>query len=62
VNIFNPTLNSISREPLKDIYRFIPARVVHFRIFALNHCHDGELTLAAERTLEGLRDASRTNI
>lgn len=62
VNVYNPTLNSISREPLKGIYRFIPARVVHFRIFALNHDHDGELSAAAERALEGLRDASRTNI
>jgi len=62
VNIFNPSTGCTSREPLKDIYRFIPARIVHFRIFALNHDHDGELSLAAERTLEELRDTSRTNI
>jgi HD superfamily phosphohydrolase len=62
VNVFNPATGCISREPLKDLYRFIPARVVHFRIFALNHDHDGELTTAAVKTLEDLRDASRTNI
>ncbi len=62
VNIFNPATGCTSREPLKDLYRFIPARVVHFRIFALNHNHDVELTAAAERTLEEQRDASRTNI
>jgi uncharacterized protein len=62
VNIFNPATGCTSREPLKDIYRFIPARVVHFRIFALNHHHDRELTIAAERTLEELRDVSLTNI
>jgi HD superfamily phosphohydrolase len=30
VNIFNPSTESISPEPLREIYRFIPARVVHF--------------------------------
>jgi hypothetical protein len=62
VNIFNPATGGISREPLKDIYRFIPARVVHFRIFALNHHHDNDITNAADRTLAELRDAPRTNI
>lgn len=62
VNVFNPATGGISREPLRDIYRFIPARIVHFRVFALNHDHDGALTLAAGKALEELRDASRTNI
>ncbi|MDD5167570.1 MAG: HD domain-containing protein [Syntrophales bacterium] len=62
VNIFNPATGCISREPLLDIYRFIPARIVHFRIFALNHDHDGDLTVAAGRTLETIHDVSRTNI
>jgi len=52
VNVFNPATGDTSREPLKDLYRFIPARVVHFRIFALNHHYDGEITGAADRTLE----------
>ena len=62
VNVFNPATGDTSREPLKDLYRFIPARIVHFRIFALNHHHDGEITGAAERTWEEHRQASRTNI
>jgi len=33
VNIFNPVTQKTSPEPLLDIYRFIPARVMHFRVF-----------------------------
>ena len=62
VNVFNPATGCISREPLQDLYRFIPARIVHFRVFALDHDHDGALSLAAGKTLEDLRDTSRTNI
>ncbi|MBN1381705.1 MAG: HD domain-containing protein [Deltaproteobacteria bacterium] len=62
INIFNPATGATSPEPLIDMYRFIPARVVHFRVFALNHKRDKELTLAAEKTLDNLDKAVDTNI
>jgi HD superfamily phosphohydrolase len=62
VNIFNPTTGATSHEPLRDIYRFIPARIVHFRVFSLNHDHDDLLARAAERILDTVEGASRTNI
>jgi len=62
VNIFNPTTGTISHEPLWDIYRFIPARVVHFRVFSLNHDHDDLFARAAERILDTVEGKSRTNI
>jgi hypothetical protein len=62
VNIFNPTTGTTSHEPLRDIYRFIPARIVHFRVFSLNHDHDDLLAKAAERILDTVEGASRTNI
>ena len=62
VNIFDPATGRTSPEPLREIYRFIPARVVHFRVFSLNHDHDEILARAAERTLGGMDGASRTNI
>ncbi len=62
INIFNPALGSISQEPLRDIYRFIPARIVHFRVFTMNHEHDAEISAAAAKVLENPRAASRTNI
>ncbi|MBN1664059.1 MAG: HD domain-containing protein [Deltaproteobacteria bacterium] len=62
INIFNPATGATSPEPLMDIYRFIPARVVHFRVFSLNHALDGELTAAAELTLDSIDKATDTNI
>ena len=62
INIFNPSTGITSPEPLVDIYRFIPARVVHFRVFSLNHDHDEVLARAAEKALDSLRGQSKTNI
>jgi len=62
VNIFNPTTGITSPEPLKDIYRFIPARVVHLRVFALSHDNDAEIAKAAEKMLSFLEGTSKTNI
>ena len=54
INIYNPSSGITSPEPLVDIYRFIPARVVHFRVFALTHTHDEALARAAEKALDSL--------
>jgi len=62
VYIYNPATGLISHEPLKEIYRFIPARVVHFRVFSLNHDHDKPLSKAAEQTLNFLNGVAKTNI
>ncbi|MDI6776213.1 MAG: HD domain-containing protein [Syntrophales bacterium] len=62
INIFNPATGRTSPEPLIDIYRFIPARVVHFRVFSLNHNQDEELSMAAEKTLSALDVVTKTNI
>ena len=62
VNIFNPATGMTSPEPLKDIYRFIPARVVHLRVFALNHDHDAQISAAAEKMLNAMERTDKTNI
>ncbi len=62
INIFNPVTGITSPEPLRDIYRFIPARVVHFRVFSLSHEYDEELTIAAEKTLSTFGEDGKTNI
>ncbi len=62
INIFNPTTGITSPEPLLDIYRFIPARVMHFRVFALNHDHDEELSVAAEKALSNTEASTPTNV
>lgn len=60
--IFDPVTGQTSAEPLREIYRFIPARVVHFRVFALNHAHDRSFSAAAEKALELIEEASSTNV
>ncbi|MBP7763650.1 MAG: HD domain-containing protein [Deltaproteobacteria bacterium] len=62
INIFNPVTGRTSPEPLAEIYRFIPARVRHFRVFALNHAYDEELGRAAESALGHLEKAVTTNV
>jgi hypothetical protein len=62
VNIFDPATGTTSPEPLREIYRFIPARVVHLRVFSLNHDHDEILARAAERALGAVDGTPKTNI
>ena len=62
INVFNPSTESISLEPMNDIYRFIPARVMHFRVFALDHRHDEALTVASEKVLGTIGEVVTTNI
>ena len=62
INIFNPVTGLTSSEPLGEIYRFIPARVRHFRVFALNHDYDEELAAAAEAALGNIEKTIPTNI
>ncbi len=62
INIFNPVTHKTSPEPLLEIYRFIPARVMQFRVFALNHDHDGDLAAAAEKVLGSSAKSTLTNI
>jgi hypothetical protein len=62
INIFNPATGLISPEPLWEIYRFIPARVVHFRVFSLSHAQDEELATAAEKVLGSIEKVAKTNI
>lgn len=62
INIYNPATGLTSPEPLKEIYRFIPARVVHFRVFSLTHEYDESLTLAAEKVLNRIEEVIKTNV
>ncbi len=62
INIFNPVTGLTSPEPLGEIYRFIPARVRHFRVFALNHDYDEKLAEAAEAALGNIEKTIPTNV
>ncbi|MCP4717613.1 MAG: HD domain-containing protein [Deltaproteobacteria bacterium] len=64
INIYNPSTGETSPEPLQEIFKYIPARVVHFRVFALNHKHDAALAEAAEKIIysQARSAASETNL
>lgn len=62
INVYNPATGRTSPEPLRDIYRFIPARIVHLRVFSLVHKYDAEITRAAELALGEPGGGPETNI
>ncbi|MCX7816527.1 MAG: HD domain-containing protein [Syntrophales bacterium] len=62
INVFDPSTGKISREPLIEMFKSIPARIIHLRIFSLNHNHDVEIAKAAERVLKTHPDTSNTNV
>lgn len=63
INIYNASTEKISHEPLKDIFRYIPGRVVQFRVFALTHHYNADLARAAERIFNpAVSESCSTNI
>lgn len=62
IYIYNPSTKAIAKEPLKEFFDYIPARVVQCRIFALNHEYDLELSRVAEKVLGSDKDSIRTNV
>lgn len=51
IYVFEPTTGQVSKEGLWEIFDFIPARIVHYRVFALDHAHDRKIARAAEQAL-----------
>ncbi len=63
INIYNASTGVTSPEPLKEIFKYIPARIVHFRVFALSHTYDEELAVASEKIFDPAGSADyETNI
>src|SRR5512139_1451049 len=62
--VFDPGSKKISREPLRRLFQYIPAKVAICRVYAPTHRYDRELSRAARRALvsEGYLEASETNV
>jgi len=61
--IYDPATERASPQPVEDLFRYIPARVAHYRLFALDHLHDAELAAAMRAVLEnGSTEAFATNL
>ncbi len=62
IHVFDPLTRRVEKEPLKDFFDYIPARVVQCRVFALNHDHDAVLADIVERVLGIQEDSIKTNV
>ena len=62
--IFDPGLKRVSREPLRRLFQYIPAKVAICRVYAPTHRYDQELGRAARRALalEGYSEGFETNV
>ncbi|MEK6699021.1 MAG: HD domain-containing protein [Nitrospirota bacterium] len=62
VYVFNPSTQKVEKEPLKDFFDYIPARVVQCRVFTLNHDHDMLLADIVESVLGIQEESIKTNV
>jgi HD superfamily phosphohydrolase len=61
--IYDPATGKASPSAVADLFRYIPAQVAHYRVFALDHRHDAELAAATQAALAGQdQEAFRTNL
>ncbi len=62
--IYDPSSKRVSREPLRRLFQYIPAKVAICRVYASTHRYDRELSRAARRALasEGYLEALETNV
>jgi HD superfamily phosphohydrolase len=62
IYVFNPSTRKVEKEPLKDFFDYIPARVVQCRVFTLNHDHDQLLADIVESVLGLQEESIKTNV
>lgn len=60
--VYDSATGTISKEPLAELFKYLPARVALYRVFAQSHEHDLELALAMERALGEDQPAIATNV
>lgn len=61
--IYDPATGKASPSAVADLFRYIPAQVAHYRVFALDHSHDAELAVATQAALASQgQDAFTTNL
>ncbi|MBI5380023.1 MAG: hypothetical protein HZA23_07745 [Nitrospirae bacterium] len=62
IHVFNPSTKRVSKEPLKEYFDYLPAKVVQCRIFAQSHIHDRILSETAERVLSAGEESIKTHV
>ena len=62
IYIYDPSTGEIAKESLSELFEFIPAKVVQYRVFALDHENDHLLAEVAEAALRGGSPAVKTSV
>jgi len=62
IYVYDAAAKSVSAEPLKELLKYLPAKVAQCRIFAMSHEHDQLLAAALEEALGEDRPAHPTNL
>src|SRR5262249_44856684 len=62
IYVYDAPSRSVSAEPLKELLKYLPAKVAQGRIFATSHEHDRDLAGALEKALGEDRPSHPTNL
>ncbi|OLC82141.1 MAG: hypothetical protein AUI21_01775 [Nitrospirae bacterium 13_1_40CM_2_62_10] len=60
--VYDPGTHTVSTEPLEEFLDLLPTRLIQFRIYALNHDTDAELSRAAATVLNKTPSGIETNV
>jgi uncharacterized protein len=60
--VYDPNTRAVSTEPLEEFLDLLPTRLIQFRIYALNHDTDAELSRAAAKVFYRVPSSSHTNV
>lgn len=60
--VYDSATQTVSTEPLEEFLDLLPTRLIQFRIYALNHATDAELSRAAATVLNKKPSGIETNI
>jgi HD superfamily phosphohydrolase len=60
--VYDPGTHTVSTEPLEEFLDLLPTRLIQFRIYALNHDTDADLSRAAATVLNKAPSSIGTNV
>ena len=60
--VYDAGSKTVSTEPLEEFLDLLPTRLVQFRLYALNHDTDAELSRAAAAVLNAAPSSIHTNV
>ncbi|MBI3078781.1 MAG: HD domain-containing protein [Deltaproteobacteria bacterium] len=62
IYVFNPATGTSAKEPLQELFEYMPSKIILCRVYGAGHDHDRELARAAEAALHSRPGAIKTNI